>query len=104
MCVCVYVCVCVCVCVMCTHTHQDPLSMGFPRQDYWSGMPFPSPGDPPDPGIKPVSITLQADSLSSELPNYGINGTGTIMHMEKSKLNSCITLLIQYPCLFKINT
>ena len=45
--------------------HQAPLSMGFPRQEYWSGVPFPSPGDLPleDPGIKPASPTLQADSL-----------------------------------------
>ena len=95
---------CVCVCVWCVHTHQGPLSMGLPRQDYCSGLPFSSPGDLPDPGIKPVSIALQADSLSSELPNYGINGTGTIIHVEKSKLSSCIPLLIQNPCLFKINT
>ena len=93
------VCVCVCVCVWCV-----PLSMGFPRPDYCSGLPFPSPGDLPNPGIKSVSIALQADSLSSELPNYGINGTGTIMHMEKYQLNSCITLLIENHCLFKINT
>ena len=45
---------------------QAPLSMGFPRQEYWSGLPFPFPGDLPDPGIKPaspVSPALQADSL-----------------------------------------
>ena len=35
--------------------HQAPLSMGFPRQEYWNGLPFPSPGDLPDPGIKPRS-------------------------------------------------
>ena len=35
--------------------HQAPLSMGFPRQAYWSGLPFPSPGDLPDPGIEPMS-------------------------------------------------
>ena len=48
-----------------TITHQDPLSMGFPRQEYWSWVPFPSPGDIPDPGIKPISLTspaLAADS------------------------------------------
>ena len=39
--------------------HQAPLSMGFPRQESWSGVPFPSPEDLPDPGIKPVSPTLQ---------------------------------------------
>ena len=41
---------------------QTPLSMGFPRQAYWSGLPFPSSGDLPDPGIKPVSPALQAVS------------------------------------------
>ena len=40
--------------------------MGFHRQEYWSGLPFPSPGDLPDPGIKPESPVLQADSLPSE--------------------------------------
>ena len=42
--------------------------MGFSRQEYWSGLPFPSPGDLPNPGIKPGSPALQADSLLSELP------------------------------------
>ena len=46
---------------------QDPLSMGFSRQEYWSGLPFPSPGVLPDPGIEPSSPTLQADSLLTEL-------------------------------------
>ena len=45
-----------------------PLSMGFSRQEYWSGLLFPSPGDLPDPGIEPQSPALQADSLPSELP------------------------------------
>ena len=46
--------------------HQAPLSMEFSRQEYWSGLPFPSPGDPPDPEIEAVSPeapALQADSL-----------------------------------------
>ena len=42
--------------------------MGFPRQEYWSGLPFPSPGDLPNPGIKPGSPALQEDSLPSEPP------------------------------------
>ena len=42
--------------------------MGFSRREYWSGLPFPSPGDLPDPGIKPVYPTLQADALTSEPP------------------------------------
>ena len=45
--------------------HQARLSMGFFRQEYCSGLPFPSPGDLPDPGIEPRSPTLQADSLLS---------------------------------------
>ena len=48
--------------------HQAPLSMEFSRQEYWSGLPFPTPGDLPDPGIKPGSPALQADSLPSEPP------------------------------------
>ena len=51
-----------------TVAHQAPLSMGFPRQGYWSGLPFPSPGDLPNAGIKPGSPTLQADTLPSEPP------------------------------------
>ena len=47
--------------------HQVPLSMGFSRQEYWSGLLFLSPGDIPKPGIEPGSLTLQADSLLSEL-------------------------------------
>ena len=45
---------------------QDPLSMRFSRQEYWSGLPFPSPGDLLDPGIEPGSPTLQGDSLPSK--------------------------------------
>ena len=42
--------------------HQAPLSMEFSRQEYWNGLPFPSPGDLPDPGIEPRFSALQADS------------------------------------------
>jgi len=44
-----------------TVAHQDPLSMGFSRQEYWSGLPFPSPGDLPDPGIETGSPASQVD-------------------------------------------
>ena len=44
-----------------TVAHQAPLSMGFPRQEYWSGLPFPSPGDLPDPGIKLMSSALAVE-------------------------------------------
>ena len=49
-----------------TVAHQVPLSVEFSREEYWSRLPFPSPGDLPDPGIKPRSPALQADSLPSE--------------------------------------
>jgi len=62
-----------CVCVLVSHVwlcvtpwtihHQAPLSMEFSRQEYWSGLPFPSPRDLPNPGIEPGSPTLQVDSL-----------------------------------------
>ena len=48
--------------------YQAPLSMGFSRQECWSGLPFPSPGDLPDPGIEPGSPALQAVALPSEPP------------------------------------
>ena len=51
-----------------TVDHEAPLSMGFSRQETWSGLPFPSPGDLPDPGIEPKSPALQADALTSEPP------------------------------------
>ena len=51
-----------------TVAHQAPLSMGFSRQEYWSGLPLPSPGDLSDPGIKPRSPVLQAEALTSEPP------------------------------------
>ena len=51
-----------------TVAYQAPLSMEFSRQEYWSGLPFPSPGDLPNPGIEPRSPALQADTLLSEPP------------------------------------
>ena len=51
-----------------TVTYQVPLSTEFSRQEYWSEVPFPAPGDLPDPGIEPGSPALQANSLLSELP------------------------------------
>ena len=77
MCVCVCLCVCVCVLALShvqlfvspwTVAHQAPLSMEFSRQDSWSRLPFPSPGDLPNPGIKPGSPVLQADALPSKPP------------------------------------
>ena len=84
MCVCVCVCACARTCAQaCVHisrsvlsdsatlwtvAHQAPPSMESSRQEYWSELPFPSPGHLPDPGIKPEPSALQVDSLLSELP------------------------------------
>ena len=56
-----------------TVAQQAPLSMEFSRQEHWSGLPFPSPGDPPYPGVKPRSPALQVDSLPSEPPGKPSN-------------------------------
>ena len=51
---------------------QSPLFMGFSRQEYWSGLPFPSPRDLPNPGIEPRFPALQTDALTSEPPGKPI--------------------------------
>ena len=56
-----------------TVVRQASLSVGFSRQEYWSGLSFPSPRDLPDPGIEPRSPALQVDSLPSELPGKLVN-------------------------------
>ena len=65
---CLVVQLCPTLCTPWTAARQAPLSIGFPRQEYWSGLPFPSPGDLPDPGIEPGSPALQAGSLPLEPP------------------------------------
>ena len=65
-----------------TVAYQAPPFMGFSRQDCWSGLPFPSPGDLPDPGIEPRSPALQADALPSE-PQL-INIRISVLHLVKS--------------------
>ena len=62
-----------------TVAYQAPPSMGFSRQEYWSGLPFPSPGDLSDPGIKPGPPEFQADALTSEPPGNQdtLNGVNT---------------------------
>ena len=64
--------------------YQAPLSMGFPRQEYWSGLPFPSPGDLADPGIKPRSPALWTDAFPSEPP-------GKLMLSCFSRVRLCVT-------------
>ena len=62
-----------------TVAHQAPLSMGFSRQESWSGLPFPSPGDLPNRGIEPRSPALQADFLLSELQGKPLQKSHSIM-------------------------
>ena len=59
---------CPTLCELWTVVHQAPPSMEFSRQDYWSGLPFPSLGDCPNPGIKPGSPASRADALPSDPP------------------------------------
>ena len=56
-----------------TVAHQAPLSVEFSGQEYWNELPFPSPGDLPEPGIKPGSPALQTDSLPSEPPGKPVD-------------------------------
>ena len=80
-----------------TVAHQAPLSMGFSRQEYWTGLPFPSPGDLPDLGIEPVASALQAESLLqrhqaclvSILP-AGVYAVG--------RLEGSVSSSVMYPC------
>ena len=65
-----------------TIAYQAPLSMGFSRQEYWSGLPFPSPGDLPNSGIEPESPALQADALPSEPPGKPMEGEGAIISFD----------------------
>ena len=76
-----------------TVVYQAPPPMGCSRQEYWSGLPFPSPGDLPDPGIEPGSPTVEADALTSEPPGKTIPKKGN----GKKKLNYCTTAHISCP-------
>ena len=62
-----------------TVAYQAPLSIGFSRQEYWSGLPFHSPGDLPDPGVEPGSPALQADALTSEPPRKPMTNLDSIV-------------------------
>ena len=70
-------------------TCQAPLSREFSRQEYWSGLPFPSPGDLPNPGIQPGSPTLQPDTLPSEPPGRSLY---TKKNVKVLVTQSCLTL------------
>ena len=65
-----------------TVAHQALLSMGFSRQEHWSELLFPSPGDLPDPGIEPRSPALQADALTSEPPGKNVDSKNVFFLMD----------------------
>ena len=82
-----------------TVVHQFPLSMGFSRQEYWSGLPCPLPGDLPNPGIKPRSPALQADSLPAEPQGKPKDtGVGSLSLLQQifltQELNQCLLRLL----------
>ena len=120
MCVCVCVCVCVCarphggrvststcragggglVTKLCpalaipwTVACRSHLSMGFSRPEYWSGLPFPSPGDLPDPGVEARSPKLQADSLPAELQGKPCKGRGNAIFPPSCCVHSVLGLV-----------
>ena len=84
------VCVCVCACSVVpdsvtpwTVAHQVPLSGGFPRQEYWSGLPFPLAGDLPNPGIEPVSSaspTLAGEFFTTAPPGKPHNSSENLLN------------------------
>ena len=84
-------CVCVCVCVLSRiqlfatpETRQALLSMEFPRQEYWTGLPFPPSGDLPKPGIEPVSPALAGGFFTNEPPGrQGIGYCSGILDLRK---------------------
>ena len=71
--------------------YQAPLSTGFSRQEYWSGLPFPSPGDLPNPGIEPGCPSLQTDALPSEPPGKPLLLLLLLSHL------SCVRLCVTPP-------
>ena len=81
-----------------TVAHQAPPSMGFSRQEYWSGLPFPSPGDLPDPGIEPRSPALQADALTSAPPGKPLWKIVIYIYYVLCCAQSCLTLCDPMDC------
>ena len=77
--------------------HQDLLSMGFPRQEYWSGLPFPSPGDLPDPEIKPGSPALAGRVFTTEPPGKPYRRTCACMLRRVPLLVNPWTVACQTP-------
>ena len=77
---------------LCTTTYQVPLSTAFTSQEYWSGLPFPPPGDLPVPGIKPVSLELADGLFTTELPHLGSPDISSAAAAAAKVLQLCPTL------------
>ena len=75
-----------------TATYQAPTSMGFSRQEYWSGLPFPSPGDLPNSGIEPRSPALQMDAVPSEPPRKLVYVKQNLLYRNQCTLNNVFSL------------
>ena len=86
-----------------TVAHQAPLSMGFSRQEYWSGLPFPPPEDLPDPGIKPASLELAGRFFITELKGRPILLIQYVKKINNSTCNQFFTLLIKILLLLVLN-
>ena len=76
-----------------TLAHQAPPSMGFSRQEYWNGLPFPSPGDLCNPGIEPRSPALQAGALTSEPPEKPMTNLDSILKSRDITLSTKVHLV-----------
>ena len=82
-----------------TIAHQAPPSMGFSRQEYWSELPVPSPGDLSDPGIEPRSLALRAEVLTSEPPGIRplVNPERDVAERKRCKTSTAQVLSAQSP-------
>ena len=93
------VCCCCLVAKLCltpwTIAHQAPVSMGFSRQEYWSGLPFPSPGDLPEPGVEPASSVLVGRFFTVEAP--GKPSCLVTVHYDSVSLRILCLLLMSIP-------
>ena len=91
-----------------TVAHQAPLSMKFSRQEYWSGYPFPSPGDLPNPRIEPRSPVLQVDYLPAELSVYigalhlKNNNVGLVSGVQQTDSVIHVSIIFQIPFPFSL--
>ena len=90
---------CVQLCVtLWTITRQAPLSMGLSRQEYWSGLPLPSPGTLPDPGVESACLTSNLHCQAGSSP-LALPGKPTLTHMHTCEVENGKILTILYGCL-----